>query len=73
MRARILMDEPLYGSPTGAQLMKKVIVELWSEPDGWSKTMSLIVPADLETQSEIDKAVRKTLRDNGKDEAFDWA
>ena len=71
MRARILIDEPIYGSPTGATLMKKVTVELLA--DGWSKTVSVTVPADLETQSEIDKAVRKILRDNGKDEAFEWA
>jgi hypothetical protein len=71
MRAHILMDEPLYGSPTGATLMKKVTVELHA--DGWSKTVSVTVPADLETQSEIDKAVRKIRRDNGKDEAFEWA
>jgi hypothetical protein len=65
------MDEPIYGSPTGAKLMKKVTVGLYA--DGWSKTVSVIVPADLETQSEIDKAVRKILRDNGKNEAFEWA
>jgi len=57
------------GHPPG--LMKKVTVELHA--DGWSKTVSVTVSADLETQSEIDKAVRKILRDNGKDETFEWA
>jgi hypothetical protein len=71
MRARILIDEPIYGSPTGATLMKKVTVAL--NADGSSKTVSVTVPTDLETQSEIDKAVRKILRDDGKDEAFEWA
>ena len=47
MRARILMDEPIYGPPTGTTLMKKVTVELHA--DGWSKTVSITVPADLET------------------------
>jgi hypothetical protein len=65
------MDEPIY--PVGSKLMKQVIVKLWSECDEWSKTVSLTVPVDLETQSEIDKAVRKILQDNGRDEAFDWA
>ena len=51
--------------------MKKITVELHA--DGWSKTVSVTVSADLETQSEIDKAVRKILRDNGKDETFEWA
>jgi hypothetical protein len=35
MRARILMHEPIYESPTGATLMKKITVELLT--DGWSK------------------------------------
>jgi hypothetical protein len=73
MRARILMDEPFYGPHMGTKLMKKVMLEL--RGNGWSKTEIVIVPADdpNETRREIEQAVRKILRDNGKDETFSWA
>jgi hypothetical protein len=61
------MDEPICVSEVGAKLMKKIIVELLT--DGRSKTVS-VTPADLVAQSEIDKAMRKILRGNGKDETF---
>jgi hypothetical protein len=71
MRARILADEPIIGPHVGAKLMKRVTVKL--SEDGWTKTVRFTIPAEEETMQEIDQAVRKFLRDNGKDETFDWA
>jgi len=73
MQARILMDEPVYGPHVSRNRMKKVTVEL--RADGWLKTTIITVPADdpIEMRREINNSVRKFLRDNGKDEAFDWA
>jgi hypothetical protein len=71
MRARIVADEPIIGPHVWAKLMKRVTVKL--SEDGWTKTVSFTVPAEEETLQEIDQAVRKFLRDNGKDETFDWA
>jgi hypothetical protein len=71
MKARIVTDEPISDQPIGAKLMKEITVELWA--DDWTKTVKLTVPAEDETMHEIDLAVRKILRENGKDETLSWA
>jgi hypothetical protein len=70
MKARIVTDEPISNEP-GPKLMKRVTVELCAS--GWTKMVTFTMPAVEETMQELDQAVRKFLRENGKGENFDWA
>ena len=65
-----MLDEPICSEHISTKLMKRVTVELYA--DGSTETVKLTVPAEKATMQELDQALRKILRENGKGEMFDW-
>jgi hypothetical protein len=73
MRVKVLRDEVLQGPHIDARRMKKLTVEL--RENGWSTVEIITLPDDDpdETVQELDEAVRRILKVNGKNENFVWA